>query len=98
VTAGILLCGISIGTIARFPNDLVALIGCLGIGVGASLMVIAATALMQGQVPHEMRGRVSSSTMSLISISQVSRCSLPAIWLPDTESSTCSTVAPRYLY
>jgi DHA3 family macrolide efflux protein-like MFS transporter len=70
VTAGILLCGISIGAIARFPNDLVALIGCLGIGVGASLMVIAATALMQGQVPHEMRGRVSSSMMSLISISQ----------------------------
>jgi MFS family permease len=70
VTAGILLCGISIGAIARFPNDLVALIGCLGIGVGASLMVIAATALMQGQVPQEMRGRVSSSSMSLISISQ----------------------------
>jgi hypothetical protein len=33
-------------------------------------MIIAATALMQGQVPQEMRGRVSSSTMSLISISQ----------------------------
>jgi DHA3 family macrolide efflux protein-like MFS transporter len=70
VTAGILLCGISIGAIARIPKDAVALIGCLGIGVGASLMVIAATALMQGQVPQEMRGRVSSSAMSLISISQ----------------------------
>lgn len=70
VTAGILLCGISIGAIARFPNDVVALTGSLGIGVGASLMIIAATALMQGQVPQEMRGRVSSSTMSLISISQ----------------------------
>jgi DHA3 family macrolide efflux protein-like MFS transporter len=70
VTSGILLCGISIGTIARIPNDVVALIGCLGIGVGASLMIIAATSLMQGQVPQEMRGRVSSSAMSLISISQ----------------------------
>jgi MFS family permease len=70
VTAGILLCGISIGTVAQIPNDIVSLAGCLGIGVGASLMVIAATALMQGQVPQELRGRVSSSAMSLISISQ----------------------------
>jgi DHA3 family macrolide efflux protein-like MFS transporter len=70
VTTGILLCGISIGAVAMIPKDVAALIGCLGIGVGASLMVIAATSLMQGQVPHEMRGRVSSSAMSLISISQ----------------------------
>lgn len=70
VTAGILLCGISIGAIALIPKDLVAMVGCLGIGVGASLMIIAATSLMQGQVPHEIRGRVSSSFMSLISISQ----------------------------
>jgi MFS transporter, DHA3 family, macrolide efflux protein len=70
VTMGILLCGISIGAVAMIPKDVAALIGCLGIGVGASLMVIAATSLMQGQVPHEMRGRVSSSAMSLISIPQ----------------------------
>ncbi len=70
VTVGILLCGISIGGIALVPKDLAAMIGCLGIGVGASLMIIAATSLMQGQVPHEIRGRVSSSFMSLISISQ----------------------------
>lgn len=70
VSAGILLCGVSIGAVARFPNDVVALTGCLGIGVGASLMIIAATAIMQGQVPQQMRGRVSSSAMSLISISQ----------------------------
>ncbi len=70
VNAGILLCGISIALIAAVPNDVVALIGCLGIGIGASLMVIAATTLMQGQVPQEMRGRVTSSAMSLISLSQ----------------------------
>jgi len=70
VTAGILVCGIAIATVARISNDIVALIGCLGIGVGAALMTIAATTLFQGQVPHEMRGRVSSSAMSLISISQ----------------------------
>jgi predicted MFS family arabinose efflux permease len=70
VNAGILLCGISIGIIALIPNDVVALAGCLGIGIGASLMIIAATTLMQGQVTPEMRGRVTSSSMSLISISQ----------------------------
>jgi MFS family permease len=48
----------------------VALAGCVGIGVGASLLTIAASTLLQGQVPIEMRGRVSSSSMSLISISQ----------------------------
>jgi len=70
VSAGILVCGISIATIARIPNDIVALAGCLGLGMGASLLIIPAMALMQGQVLPEMRGRVSSSAMSLISLSQ----------------------------
>jgi MFS transporter, DHA3 family, macrolide efflux protein len=34
VTAGILLCGISIGAIARFPNDVVALMGAWGSASG----------------------------------------------------------------
>ncbi len=70
ITAGILVCGASIATIAWIANPIVALAGCAGLGVGASLLTIAAMTLMQGQVPAEMRGRVSSSSMSLISISQ----------------------------
>jgi MFS transporter, DHA3 family, macrolide efflux protein len=70
VAAGILLCGIFIGAIARFAYSAAALAGCFGIGIGASLLIIPAMALMQGQVPPEMRGRVSSSAMSLISLSQ----------------------------
>jgi MFS transporter, DHA3 family, macrolide efflux protein len=70
ITAGILLCGVSIAAIAWIHNSPAALAGCVGIGVGASLLTIAATTLLQGQVPVEMRGRVSSSSMSLISISQ----------------------------
>lgn len=70
VNAGILICGAFIALIAFIPNAVVALVGCLGLGIGASLLTIAAMALMQGQVPPEMRGRVSSSSMSLISISQ----------------------------
>ncbi|MGA2740659.1 MAG: MFS transporter [Bryobacteraceae bacterium] len=70
ITAGILLCGACIAGIARIPNSVAALVGCVGIGVGASLLTIAAMTLLQGQVPAEMRGRVSSSSMSLISVSQ----------------------------
>jgi len=70
ITAGILLCGVSIAMIAWIPNVVAALAGCVSMGVGASLLTIAAMTLLQGQVPAEMRGRVSSSSMSLISISQ----------------------------
>ena len=70
ITAGILLCGVCIAAIAWIPNSVAALAGCVGIGVGASLLTIAAVTLLQGQVPAGMRGRVSSSSMSLISISQ----------------------------
>jgi MFS family permease len=70
ITVGILLCGACIAAIAWIPNSVAALAGCVGIGIGASLLTIAAMTLMQGQVPAEMRGRVSSSSMSLISISQ----------------------------
>jgi len=70
VSAGILTCGIFIAMIAAVPNNVAALAGCFGIGIGASLMIVPAMTLMQGQVPPEMRGRVSSSSMSLISISQ----------------------------
>jgi MFS family permease len=70
ITAGMLLCGVCIAAIARVPNSVAALAGCFGIGIGASLLTIAAMTLLQGQVPAEMRGRVSSSSMSLISLSQ----------------------------
>ena len=70
ISAGILLCGASIAAIASIPNNVAALAGCVGIGIGASLLTIAAVTLLQGQVPAEMRRRVSSSSMSLISISQ----------------------------
>jgi MFS transporter, DHA3 family, macrolide efflux protein len=70
ITAGILLCGVAIAAIAWAANSAAALAGCFAIGIGASLLTIAAMTLMQGQVPAEMRGRVSSSSMSLISISQ----------------------------
>ena len=70
VNAGILLCGFFIALIARFPNDVIAPIGCLGLGIGAALLIIPSMTLMQGQVPPELRGRVTSSAMALISLAQ----------------------------
>lgn len=70
VSAGLFICGGFIALIARIPHKIVGLGGCFGIGIGVSLLVIPAMALTQGQVPAELRGRVSSSSMSLISISQ----------------------------
>jgi MFS family permease len=70
ISAGLLACGGFIALIAAVPNHVVALAGCFGLGAGVSLLIIPAQALTQGQVPAELRGRVSSSSMSLISISQ----------------------------
>jgi MFS family permease len=70
VNAGILMCGAFIALIARIPIDVFAMAGCFGLGVSVSLLIIPSMALMQGQVPPEMRGRVMGSSMSLISISQ----------------------------
>jgi len=70
ISAGLLACGVFIALIAWIPNSVFAVAGCLGLGASVSMLIIPAQALTQGQVPAELRGRVSSSSMSLISISQ----------------------------
>jgi hypothetical protein len=44
--------------------------GCLGIGFGVAFILIPASALLQEETPLEMRGRVSSSAMSLMTTVQ----------------------------
>jgi DHA3 family macrolide efflux protein-like MFS transporter len=46
------------------------LLGAFGIGVSVAFIMVAATALLQGDTPPEMRGRVTSSSMSLIALAQ----------------------------
>jgi DHA3 family macrolide efflux protein-like MFS transporter len=41
-----------------------------GIGVCVAFLMVAASTLLQGETPQEMRGRVSSSSMSMIAMSQ----------------------------
>jgi hypothetical protein len=46
------------------------LLAAFGIGVSVAFIMVAATALLQGDTPPEMRGRVTSSSMSLIALAQ----------------------------
>jgi len=46
------------------------LVGAFFIGVSVAFIMVAATALLQGETPSEMRGRVNSSSMSLIATAQ----------------------------
>ncbi len=70
IVLGLLGCGLSIGVIAAFGNAPMTFAGCLAIGLSTSLLMVPAMAMMQGQVPPEMRGRVSSSSMSLMTLAQ----------------------------
>lgn len=70
VSVGMLGVGLFILLIAAAGNRFVTMAACVGIGAAASFIIIPAGALMQMETPHEIRGRVSSSSMSLIALSQ----------------------------
>jgi predicted MFS family arabinose efflux permease len=65
---GMLLVGSAILLLAVFPILTVALAGAAGIGLGVALVMVAATAMLQGETPAEMRGRVSSGSASVMSL------------------------------
>jgi DHA3 family macrolide efflux protein-like MFS transporter len=62
--------GLFILMIAAVRTPVATLAGAFGIGVSVAFIMVAATALLQGDTPPEMRGRVSSSSMSLIALAQ----------------------------
>jgi len=63
VALGILVLAL-VGTVAT------TVAATLWMGVGVALVIISAQTLMQGQTPMEMLGRVSSSSMSVMSFAQ----------------------------
>jgi len=65
---GMLVVGSAILLLAMFPNRIAALAGATGIGLGVAVVMVAATAMLQGETPAEMRGRVSSGSASVMSI------------------------------
>jgi MFS family permease len=62
--------GLFILLLAAVRTPIATLVGAFGIGVSVAFIMVAATALLQGETPMEMRGRVSSSSMSLIAVAQ----------------------------
>jgi MFS family permease len=62
--------GMFILMLAALRTPVATLAGSFGIGVSVAFIMVAATALLQGETPPEMRGRVSSSSMSLIALAQ----------------------------
>jgi DHA3 family macrolide efflux protein-like MFS transporter len=65
---GMLVVGSAILLPAMFPNRIAALAGATGIGLGVAVVMVAATAMLQGETPAEMRGRVSAGSASVMSI------------------------------
>ncbi len=71
--------GASILLIAVVPNTAAALIGSGGMGIGVAVVVIAASVMLQGETPPELRGRVSGASASLMSLAQLAAL-LAGMW------------------
>lgn len=65
---GMLVVGSAILLLAMFPSRIAALAGAAGIGLGVAVVMVAATAMLQGETPAEMRGRVSAGSASVMSM------------------------------
>jgi DHA3 family macrolide efflux protein-like MFS transporter len=63
--------GVAVFITAVFRMVLATAVGMLGMGVFAAFIMITSQTLMQQETPQHMLGRVSSSLMSLMAISQV---------------------------
>ena len=63
--------GIAVFITAVFGRVLSTAAGMLGLGFFAAFIMVTAQTLIQQETPHELLGRVSSSMMSLMAVSQV---------------------------
>ena len=71
VVAGLLGMGVAVMVMASIGHVAVAAIGAFGIGFGAIFIIVPTQTLMQQETPVELVGRVSSSFMSVLSVSQL---------------------------
>jgi len=72
--------GASILLIAMVPNTTAVLIGSAGMGTGVAVVIIAASAMLQGETPPELRGRVSGAAASFTSLAQLAAMLLAGLW------------------
>jgi DHA3 family macrolide efflux protein-like MFS transporter len=70
VSVGMSGIGLSILLLAAVRNRPVTLSCSFAIGVSAAIIMMASAALLQGETPPEMRGRVTSSAMAMIAMAQ----------------------------
>src|SRR5260370_18973108 len=68
IAVGMTGVGASILLFAAIPNQTAVIIGSAGLGLGVAVAMVAAIALLQGETPPEMRGRVSGASASLASL------------------------------
>ena len=70
IAAGMGVVGFCILSLAAVPSLIVAFPGALGIGCGAAIAMVAASAVLKECTPTELRGRVNSVSMALMSAAQ----------------------------
>src|SRR5215468_4140722 len=71
VVAGLFGMGMAVAVMASVGHMAVAAVGAFGIGFGAIFIIVPTQTLMQQETPVELVGRVSSSFMSVLSVSQL---------------------------
>jgi len=71
VVAGLFGMGVAVMVMVSIGHVAVAAVGAFGIGFGAIFIVVPTQTLMQQETPIELVGRVSSSFMSVLSVSQL---------------------------
>jgi len=71
VVAGLFGMGVAVMVMVSIGHVAVAAIGAFGIGFGAIFIIVPTQTLMQQETPVELVGRVSSSFMSVLSVSQL---------------------------
>jgi len=72
--------GASILLIAAVPTATAVLIGSAAMGLGVAVVVIAASVMLQGETPPELRGRVSGASAALTALAQLAAMLLSGIW------------------
>ena len=71
VTYGLGGMGVAVLVTALFGKISTTALGMLGLGFGAAFIMVPSQTLLQQETPHALLGRVMSSLMSLLAMSQV---------------------------
>ena len=72
--------GASILLFACVPHPVTAYLGSAAMGLAVAVVMVAATALLQGETPADLRGRVSGAAASLAALAQLSAMLLSGTW------------------